>query len=194
MSTCNFVMQKNFPLYAYDIEANLAEMWYCPETGKTHGELAKEGRAACRGCVYFSSPVGNWSCRPGRMPDWFRQDKFEELENELDELVNPGFKHWNVHLTDGYYTDWQLVAYLRDLPREWHRREWPEDVGELWSMYGDEEDDARIQAEAAAEIEGVRRAMEEFAQAHGFTPLELVGVFSNGEAIYLAKEAEDEAA
>jgi hypothetical protein len=182
MSTCNFVTQRNFPLYAFDLYENLPHEWVCPDDG---GVLVRDGKwwtcPECGCSTLYPEADGCWDTGAH---DAARYREGERLERELEDWVNPRFDHWRIAVIDGYYNDWQLVAYLEDMPHGGPFRQWPEDPSEICTDWGDEEDDARVQAAAAAEMGAVRAALADFGEENGFVRLNTVGVFSNGEAIY----------
>lgn len=182
MSTCNFITQKNFPLYVYDCEANLEHKWVCPDCLVTLDNLGDSWECPLCGC-HTDFPEADGYTDEG-VPSVAYEVEAEWLQHSLDEYINAHFEHWRVDLIDGYFYDWQLIAYFEDMPHGGQYRRYYEDPAELYSDYGTEEDDARLQTEAAAEMGEVREAMEKFAEDNGFTCLNEVGRFNNGEAVY----------
>ena len=182
MSTCNFITQENFPLYVYACDENLEHDWACPDCDTRLDNLGDLWQ--CPYCHRTTDRPGEDGCIDDGVNWTVYEVEAEWLQHTLDECINVHFNHWRIDLIDGYFTDWQLVAYLEDMPHGGQYRRYYEDPAELWSDYGDEEDDTRLQAEAAAEMDDVRAAMVEFAEAHGFTRINEIGRFSNGEAVY----------
>ena len=195
MSTCNFITQDNFPLFAYEYD-NLRD-WICPDCSTDeYGYFVdpvylipnRFGGFTCPECGCSTSAPEEDLCHGEGIPDERIQDWYDDTRADLAD-VNCDFQKWEIRLLEGYYSDCQLIAILRDVEDEYHMnkwRSWPEDPEEYAGCFEpyDEDADAVAVEWAKSEMPRVRQTMREFAKDHGFVELDLIGVFSNGEAVY----------
>ena len=107
----------------------------------------------------------------------------EDIAEEFDELKDK-LRILSIELIDGYYTGVQFIVKTNDINPDYlpinESDNW--DEWELWHYF-----DAETIEEANNNLHEEIRLINEFfewVKSYGFRPLNLVGVFSNGEGIY----------
>lgn len=168
MSTPNFITQNGFPLMVLDDNEYFLPV--CPECGSWMEEIG-EGKWGCTMCEYTTDD-----------PDSDCEREFDELTYEEDikfieddlERFNAGLTFLKVKFRSGYYRGVQTVVECPDNPCDLGNSE----CRYLWDM---------CRSKAIRKFESERRKVAKFLKElrrSGLVELVLVGIFSNGEAVY----------
>lgn len=164
MSTANFNTMKHFPLYAVETDR---ESYKCEGCMTVLSEDERDDDV-CPFCGGKLEPFDD---------SWFFVETFmDDIQPDLEDL-NDRLSFHHITVQSGYYTGLQLyVAVEHELD------EYDYDDDDCWYYFGMSRSAAYCKF--FAERVKVRKAMERIARWHGMRQLNLIGVFSNGEAIY----------
>lgn len=162
MSTANFKTMEHFPLYVVETDV---ESFRCVDCGIVCYEDDEDG--VCPECGGRLESFAD---------DWLSVDFMQDIQPALDDL-NYGLSFHHITVRSGYYTGLQLYVAV-----EHQLDEYDYDDDDCWYYFGMSRSAAHCKF--FAERVKVCKAMERIAQDYGMRKLNLVGVFSNGEAVY----------
>lgn len=160
MSTPNFAMMRDFPIYAKNYDR------VCRVCGCCGRILDEDETCECDEEVEYMSEYDPYTVR----------EELDEIQDAMDELNEELLFH-KLSVQDGYYSGVQFFVESTDV----------EDIAELddedcFDEYGC--NTAELRRKYPEEVERVKSKLKELAGCYGYKAYDCVAIFSNGEAVY----------